>query len=272
MAAFLLAGAVLLRWSLAETRETQEGPETGALLRLLVAGVILLIMSFPAYLLLGTDYMLSGWRTQLLSAIAAALVLTSCIFLVSAPIRHVTVHKLLCLILAAAVIFDGATRVLEYGAMHRSIWRRHQAVMQKLIRAAPQVKPGTLFVFLNVPKENDPFGDQLWFDLAVRLAYPEIPVVGIYYYEDGTLAPGQKFALAGDHWKWEGGGVGPMVTSPSLDKTIVLSYRDDRVAALVETVPAFLCQRQCAAEHYAPHSDIIGQTPSPVAERRYGPL
>src|SRR5438067_2543227 len=55
VAVFLLAGAMLLRWSLAQQRETPEGPDLEALIRLLVAGVILLIMSFPAYLLLGTD-------------------------------------------------------------------------------------------------------------------------------------------------------------------------------------------------------------------------
>ena len=53
----------------------------------------------------------------------------------------------------------------------------------------------------------------MWFELALRLAYPHTPVAGIYFYEDGKPAPGNNQKLKDDHWVCDSGEYNRNLTS-----------------------------------------------------------
>jgi hypothetical protein len=57
--------------------------------------------------------------------------------------------------------------------------------MAQVLEIAPRLKPGTQVILINVPKDNDPFlEDNMWFDMALHLAYPGTRVSGKYVYDD----------------------------------------------------------------------------------------
>src|SRR4029077_1323480 len=91
-----------------------------------------------------------------------------------------------------------------------------------ILRAAPRVKPDSLIVLINVPKNDDPFGDELWLDLAVRLVYPGIPVAGTYFYDDRTPAPGARLEAEGERWRWNRSGYAPLVRDTAIANTVIV--------------------------------------------------
>ena len=123
-----------------------------------------------------------------------------------------------------------------------------------------------------VPKAADPFGDNYWFDMALRLTYPKTQVAGIYYYEDGTPNSSDNLELRGHQWTWDGKNFASLIRSAGMDQTLVLEYEADGTAKVLLSIPSFVCKEQCDDQEYAPRTRIIGQTPSPEAIRRYGPL
>jgi hypothetical protein len=274
--AFVGAGYLLIR-SGEKNCTTSPKIRSGVVLRLLAAGFVVLALSFPAYLLLNSARSL--WRTQLLSGIGAGMFLGAACLALLIPIAKWRWQQITALALATPMVFVGASRAIERGATHRDIWRRHQFVMQQVIRVAPEVRPGTIFVLLDVPRNTesptarrDPFGDDLWFDMALRLAYPRVPVNGVYYYGDHTPAPGDNLQLASNLWTWSGKGFVHLIRQASLAQTIVLKYNEDGQATLLMNLPSFLCSNSCSPGLYDPLSRIAGHSPSPEAVRRYGPL
>ena len=238
--------------------------------KLLAAGSVLLILSFPAYLALSDPRNL--WRTQLLSAIGAAMVLGAAFALLAKPFSRGWTRDLVVMCMSAVVVFYGASRAVERGAFFRYKWRRHQIAIQEVIRDAPQIRPETVIVLVGVPKEHDPFGHDMWFDMALRLAYPVVPVAGVFYYSDGTPGIGNTLKLSANHWHWDGTTVAPLVREANLEQTIVLEYRADGISRVLTKLPEFLCASECSPELYNPSLRITGHTPSPIAVRRYGPL
>jgi hypothetical protein len=238
--------------------------------KLLAAGSVLLILSFPAYLALSNPRTL--WRTQLLSAIGAAMVLGAAFGLLARPFPRGWVRDLVVMCMSAVVVFYGASRAVERGAFFRWNWHRHQVAIQEVIRDAPQIRPETVIVMVGVPKENDPLGHDMWFDMALRLAYPQVPVAGVFYYSDGTPGLGNTLTLSANHWHWDGTTIVPLVQEANLEQTIVLEYRADGISRVLTKLPDFLCASACSPELYNPSLRITGHTPSPIAVRRYGPL
>lgn len=123
-----------------------------------------------------------------------------------------------------------------------------------------------MIVLTNVPKDDDPFSHNMWLDMALRLAYPGIPVAGIYFYADGTPSPGNNLRLAGDRWKWDGTGFPTVVRDSSISNTIVISDH----SGLVKELPSFVCKADCATQLYNPAAVITGPI-SPRTVRRYHP-
>jgi len=238
--------------------------------KLLAAGSVLLILSFPAYLALSDPRTL--WRTQLLSAIGAAMVLGSAFALMAKPFSGRWVRDLVVMCMSALVVFYGASRAVERGAFFRWNWHRHQVAIQEVIRDAPQIRPETIIALVGVPKENDPLGHDMWFDMALRLAYPKVPVAGVFYYSDGAPGLGNTLKLSANHWHWDGTTMAPLVREASLEQTIVLEYRADGISRVLTELPEFVCAGGCSPELYNPGLRITGHTPSPIAVHRYGPL
>lgn len=270
----LSAGAVLVCGGLAlvalarESHQKRMFSETArAWWLLLAAGVGALVLSFPVYLLL--DSARGLWRTQFLSGIGSSLMFTALLGLVSHRVPWQTAKVAILLVGGAAVAYCGSLTALQLGAFHRGIWERHRTAITEVLHIAPSVKRESVIVMTNIPRDNDPFGDDLWFDLAIRLIYPDIPVAGVYYYTDGTRAPGDALEAAGEQWKWDNvTGLRPEVDKAGLGNTVVVRYDRSGKGTLESVLPPFICQQACAGELYNPSAVITG-TIAPSAARRY---
>jgi hypothetical protein len=234
---------------------------------LLAAGLVALTLSFPVYLLLNSARML--WRTQILSGAGAAAVMAAALGLLSClPLRR-HARTALVVVLGTLIVYCGSFSAIQKGAFHRSIWDRYRTAMLEIFQFAPDLQPGAVVILTNVPRNADPFGDNLWFQLAIRLAYPDIPVAGNYYYSDGTPGPGTHLAIEGTYWNLDTGGLGyPFVPLP-LERTVVVEYNTSGAGKLLDKLPPFLCPRGCPAQLYDPAHGLITGPVSPIAARRY---
>jgi hypothetical protein len=226
----------------------------------------LVALSFPVYLLL--DSARSLWRTQFLSGIGAGLVLAALCGLASHPFVRRTAKITLFLAFGAVIAFFGSASAIQKCAFERWLWERHRVAIKEILQVAPSVEPYTVIVLTNVPKDNDPIGHNMWLDLALRLAYPGIPVAGVYFYSDGTPGTGDGLKAEGNSWRWDGKGYEPVFPLVGLANTLVVDYEPSGQGKIEAEWPAFLCHTRCAAELYNPDSRITGPI-SPIASRRY---
>jgi len=234
---------------------------------LLSCGMGLLILSFPVFLVL--DSARGLWRTQFLSGIGAAVVFAALIWLIAAAVPQRWKSPVF-LFLGATVVFVGSLSAIQKGGEHRWIWERHRAAIRQVLHVAPNVDPYTVIVLTNVPAgPNDPFGDDMWFDMALRLVYPGIRVSGIYFHTDGSRPPGDNFVVKGDQWVSDGTGFPPLIQSTPISDTVVIRYDPSGHGVLEKTMPHYVCAPDCSrAELYHPEEVIFGPI-SPRAVRRY---
>jgi hypothetical protein len=234
---------------------------------LLGVGFAALVLSFPVYLLL--DHASGLWRTQFLSGVGTALVFTGLVIVALSYVRSLRpVGTAVALTLAASVVvWFGSLAAIDKGAAQRRVWERHRASIARILTVAPSVKPNTIIVLINVPRSEDPFSHHMWLDLAVRLAYPGVPVAATYFYADHTPSPGSNLRVDGHRWKWDGTGFTPLVQETSLANTVVVDAGSP-AQPLVRSFPGFLCKARCATEIYNPDAVIAGPI-SPRAVRRY---
>jgi hypothetical protein len=242
-----------------------------ALVTLLVCGLVVLVASFPAYILLNSARGL--WRTQLLSGIGAAIVLVSATGLIFN--RAHTGRRWLCyagcLGVSAAVAYAGAHRAIELGSFHRMRWELQRRLVAQLIRAVPKVKPGTIVFLRDIPRSGDPFGDTMWFDMALRLSYPGTEVSGAYFYTDNAPAPGSTFHIYEDEWLWEEKGYPPLIREAPVSDALIIDYAGGKMQ-VVDKIPPDMCAEACEMSDYHPESRIIHGKPSVRAINRYGPI
>ena len=255
-------------------------------------GLTLLVLSFPAYLLLNSARSL--WRTQFLSGIGTGIVMGSMISLAAgyfsqtwlrANISVQRVRKsskgwlshnvdtllrlIICLVIGACIVFAGAFSAIRRGAFHYAIWEKHRQAILQVLQVAPQVKPGTIVVLTNVPKDNDPFRHNMWFEVALRLAYPETSMTGIYFYEDGSPSAGNNLKLQWDSWQWDETGWPPLVRKTDVGSTLVIRYDEQGIGRLEDSFPVFLNANGQALELYDPKTTIESNLPDLRAARRY---
>ena len=237
-------------------------------------GTLLLAASFPAYLLLSSSRSL--WRTQFLSGLGASLILGSLISLVALPLSIVTgrlrwLHTAFVLVAASLVVYTGTQRSLERGASHREIWVRHRKALAEVVNAVPRVKAGTIIVLVNVPKAREPFGDNMWFDIALRLAYPGTWVAGFYYHDDGAIGGGHSFQLQDGQWVAGTTGFPSLFEKTAADHMVVVEYGENH-GQVLQQMPPMICGPHCDQVNYRPNDQILAGPPSPRAINRYGPL
>ena len=244
----MLAGAVALRGGFA----MDPRPLAGAL----GVGFLAVVLSFPVYLLL--DSARSLWRTQILAGVGAALVFSSAIALCACRVRVRWLQLALIANLSGIVCWFGSDSVLKKSAEHRWIWEHHKHAMAEVLAVAPRVKPGTVIVLTNVPKgSEDPFNSaNMWFDMALRLAYPGTPVAGSYWHADGEAAAA----------------AGPVHVQASAGSLLIMRYSEHGPATIVEHIPEFLVMNLRGVERYNPFARIVPGPASELAGRRYGVL
>jgi len=231
-------------------------------------GALTLVASFPVYLLL--DSARSLWRTQMLSGIGAAVVLVSAVALIANRFSG-RWRWALVLCVTAAVVYAGSARALALGEVHRNNWVRHRKAMAAILRVVPRVRPGTVMIVCGIARDRDPFGDGMWLDRALRLAYPGTAVAGGYFYRDGSAPPGHIFRARGNRWVVEKANQPVLVPSAATSDSILLEYDGERMHVL-PAMPASLCIEDCDTRGYRPRERIVEGAPSALALNRYGPI
>lgn len=266
-AALVLVGGMTLLLLARNRGGSWFGPSRRALWILLTAGLVGVVLSFPVYLLL--DSARGLWRTQFLSGIGAALVFTAILALIVDHLPWRTARTAAFILGCGSLIYCGSLAAIGLGAFHRGLWERHRRAISEVLHVAPSVRPDSVIVLTNVPKNADPFGDDMWYDLALRLVYPGIRVAGVYYYADGTRPPGDALMPAGNRWTWDHvTGFPPLVEDASLANTIVVRYDANGSGALETSLPPYMCKQACSIGLYNPSAVITGPV-DPSAVRRY---
>jgi len=243
-------------------------PEVRTILGATAAGLVLMVFSFPAYLLL--DSARSLWRTQMLSGLGAALFLSAVIVMAASGVPAKWLRFGLLAALSACIVWCGGYSTLAKSANHRRFWEQHKQAMAAVLHVAPRVKPGTLIILTNVPGgEGDPFGgDNMWFDMALRLAYPGTKVAGAYWHQDGTPARGRRPMVdASGRWTLRDN---TLLKEGGADSILVVEYSEDGHASAAPSLPDFLGFGERASALYNPASRIERGPPSERAVRRYG--
>src|SRR5262249_37064787 len=143
--AIVMLGGFLVCRTQAGTRA--ERPR--ALLALAGLGALLLVASFPAYLILTSSVQI--WRTQFLSGIGFAVLLASLIAIAAGVFSQQRVRLLVALAAAGVIAFFGAGAAYRAASLHYSIWVRHKDAMEDVLRTAPRVYPNTVIVYTGVP-------------------------------------------------------------------------------------------------------------------------
>jgi hypothetical protein len=230
-------------------------------------GGAVLVASFPAYLVLTSARLV--WRTQFLSGIGFGLLAAALICLAASFIPRQSLRLVGCVAVGAVIAAFGARASYKDANSHYRIWERHKHAMAEVLSVAPQVEQNTVIVYIGVPPAADPFGDTMWFDMALRLAYPTTAVTGEYYLSGGKPAAGQTLALEHGVWRSTGRGFAPLLKDVPLDHTLFIRYGAD--AVLADRVPAFL-GTSAKGGKYDPSSVVIGTRVDARAERRYGPV
>jgi hypothetical protein len=263
------AGAILLELSRHEFPDALQAPAK-PLWWALAAGFVLLALSFPVYLLL--DWSRGLWRTQFLSGIGAGITISALACLLSRYSPARPVRAAVFVAFGLAVGYAGVYTALVRGAFERFLWERHRSAIAQILSVLPSVKPETVIILTGVPKGNDPFGINMWFDLALRLAYPDTPVAGEFFYDDGSAPEGNCFKLEADRCRWDGTGVESLVKETSVRYVVVLEFQARGPARVVSRLPAFLSTSEDAARVYSPQTVLADAPASPIAIRRYGPI
>jgi hypothetical protein len=237
----------------------------------LVSGLALLVLSFPAYLILTSSRQL--WRTQFLSGIGAGLALAALVALIGSALPRPELRIAAAAVLGGVIAYFGVAASFTMASFHYGIWQRHRTAMAEVLGVAPKVKAGTLIVLTGVPKTADPFGDNMWFDVATRLAYPHVPVTGIYFYTDGTPAPHENMALNGGSWNFDNTGFGTLLTKVPFRDTVIIRMSPSGRGTLLHSIPGYVDHNEKRlASLYSPASRILAGMPSAAAERRYEPI
>lgn len=264
-AAVLALGSVSV-WILRERSDVRVSRR--ALTILLGAGLLFLVASFPAYLVLTSARSL--WRTQFLSGVGFGIAAAALIVLAASSLRRESSRLAAVAIGGALVAYAGGSAAYRAAAHHYEIWSRHREAISQVLTVAPRVSPETVIVLTNVPSDADPFGHNMWFDVALRLAYPRTPVAGIYFLENGNPAPGVNLVVKGDEWRQQPTGFQTLLATAPFSKTVIVRFSSNGNPTVVQQVPSLLHAGARAVLAYAPERVVEARDPSPLAVRRYG--
>ncbi|MDE3166309.1 MAG: hypothetical protein KGN36_10920, partial [Acidobacteriota bacterium] len=152
--------------------------------------------------------------------------------------------------------------------VHRNEWERQRLLTTAMLRAVPNVRPGAVVVLTGVSRDPDPFSDNMWFEGAVRLAYPGKDVDGMYFYSGYGVPPGANLKADGGRWRWDGSGFPPLLADAAVADTVVIHYDGNGRAHVVPSLPPQICRGSCDTSAYHPEAVVAGSL-NPIAVRRY---
>jgi hypothetical protein len=234
--------------------------------KLILLGVTLIILSFPVYVLL--DNAVNLWRTQMLSGSAVGIAFAGLAALAK-PNRPIFAG--IGLLVAASFAIQGVRSAQNEALFHRIIWEKHRSIVAGILRVAPQVRAEAFFILVNRGPEPLIFGHNLWFDMALRVAYPDQRVAGVYYDAPGKIAPGVQLHLDQSRLVVETP-FAMIVASTKVENILALEVNRDRTVSLLPRLPDWLPGYAGQDSNYVPDSVILPGKPDDRAMRRYGPL
>jgi hypothetical protein len=219
-------------------------------------GLLLLVLSFPVYLLLAGNT--TFWRTQMLSGFGAAIVLGSVFLLVAKLLMKDRYQALLAITACSIVVFAGVNGGMKFQGFHEYRWQIHRNLMAQISHLLPDVENHTLILLTNLPKEysHDPFGAAMWFDFPTQLLYPTKEVVGYFIYEKGDQPKDNPWRFTAKGMEWEKKGMGQDFTEVSYNQIVALRYELDGKISILDKFPANLLPQKFDVSGYAPYSRI----------------
>jgi hypothetical protein len=262
-AAVLIGGLALLRHGQSVNRPLLPSGRFGVVL--LVSGAVVLSASFPAYL--ASVYARDLWRTQFLSGVGAAIVLAAALAIGAWLIRRPTLGGALAVVAVAIVTFFGTAAAYRASQYQYDTWEKQRRVMAAVLHAAPSVKSDTVVVLTGVPRTREPFGHNMWFDFALRLAYPGVNVAGIYFYDTGEPAVGNNMKVANGRWVQVPSVSSSLIQDAPLSHTVVVNLDARGRGRLGTRLPAAFAR--ASRFRLEPRALIASSEPTSVARRRY---
>ena len=259
LAAVVVAGAALTA-----KRRGATLPDRRSLVYLLACGVVILVASFPAYVILSSARQL--WRTQFLSSIGAGLVLGSIIALAATIVGRSWAVAAIAAIGAGAIAYFGVLASFTDASFEYSTWTKEKHTVEEVVSLAPRLERGTVVVLVDVPQADDSFGNNMWFDFGVRLAYPRELVSGIYFYPGGTPSPGENLALHNGFWEYTNTGYATLVRRAPVRNSVIIRYSPTGAPRLLQRLPAFLHATPAVESAYDPGSPNRIGAPVPLRD------
>ncbi len=269
-AAAMAAGALVVR-RLAGPAMWNNKPRT------LTAGLGFLVLSYVSFMALAQVAFI---RTQLVSALPAAVVLTGAWMWLDAVCR---LRGALLLALSTVVAGHGLSAGLleQLGLSHD--WAGYRKVMMGIVDAAPCVEDNTLIVLVDVPPRIsysycatdapfDPFRDVLWFNSGLQVMYPGVRLVGLYYRSDGSASESIRFQFGAEGARLVHAGVGVEGTQFGYDQMIAMRFDANQGAVLLDKFPQTLAPGSVADGRYRPGARISCSTAPEMTRRRLATL
>jgi hypothetical protein len=244
------------------------------LLLFVCLGIGLLIASYLVILVLQDNRSL--WRTEFLPGFAAAWIMGAALYAFLALVPGTVLRAILATgVFATLGIF--ATRAGVNSALYfHELWERHRIIVSSIIADAPKVADGTLIFIRNIDPQNDPFGADMWLDLALRLAYPRTKVAGIYFFQDGSAAPDTSIDMTGGEPHLLSTGSETLFHSSAsipISHVMVFDYDPTTGQAVpVAMGPISVGKSMLRAPRHDFCAAITDATPAAIAVRRYGPI
>ena len=237
-------------------------------------GLGLLVASSTVILLLADNRTL--WRTEFLPSFPASCLLATVLYALVSVARTNGFRLAIAVIALMGVgtfsTFAGVNSALYF----HSLWERQRILISSIVSNAPNVRDGTLFIVRNIDRSKDPFGHNMWLDLAVRLAYPGIRVGGIYFLDDNRPAPGMNIDIAHGEPRILSEGFPTLFhAEPESAISHVLVFDYDAKSGEAEPVgsgPIKIENQELSVPSYSFCTAISGSKPNMVAIRRYGPI
>lgn len=233
-------------------------PEKKSLIIILLCGALLLVLSFPVYLLIAGNTQF--WRTQMLSSFAAAIALVASICLLGTIcFKRAKRQMLFITILCTCIVFSGVKAGVELQKLHGDMWQTQRQLMSQITWLIPDVKDNSLILLANLSKTpgKDPFGASMWFDLPIELLYPNRKVAGHFFYADGQQPTDDHWAFTEVGIKRTKPGFAKKVESAQYNEIIALNY-DEKTAKLtiLPALPKELIAKFTNSSSYNPYSRI----------------
>ena len=259
---------ILLQAMRAEERETPRPFLDKPVIVLACSGGVLLVCSYLVILVLSDNR--NMWRTEYLPSFALGLILSAILYGLFVAVGRAKIYLALCGVYLTAMAAFATLAGVNSGEFFNVSWERHRKIIASILASAPDVQNDTLIVIEGLDRPKDPFGHSMWFDLALRLAYPGKTVAGLYEYGDQGLAPGSNISVIGGRPMTVLGGFPTLFhqTTDPIKHVLVFDYDP----ATEQAAPASGGPVVNALASYRFCDAVALGVPAVLATNRYGPI